>query len=46
MKRTGYGCSDNMLWMSMTFRVCFEDGDLGCHGRGLLVGGYVCIDGF
>ncbi len=30
----------------MTFRVLFEDGDLGGHGRGLLVGRYVCIDGF
>ncbi len=35
-----------MLWMSMTFRVWFEYGDLGCHGRSLLVGRHVCIDGF
>jgi hypothetical protein len=34
-----------MLWMSMTFRGWFEYGDLGYHGRSLLVGRYVCIDG-
>jgi hypothetical protein len=44
--RTCYGCSNNMLWMSMTFRVWFECGDLVCHGRSSLVGRYVCIDGF
>jgi hypothetical protein len=43
---TEHGCSNNMLWMSITFRVWFEYGDLGCHGRSSLVGRYVCIDGF
>ena len=32
--------------MYMTFRVWFEDCNLGCHGRGLLVGRYVCIGDF
>jgi hypothetical protein len=35
-----------MLWMSMTFRVWFEDGDVGCHGRGLLVGRYFVLTVF
>ena len=43
--RLGGGCSNNMLWMSMTFGVWFEYGNLGCHGRSSLVGRYVCIDG-
>ena len=44
--RTCFGCSNNTLWMSMTFRVWFEYGDSGCDGRSSLVGRYVCIDGF